>query len=105
MTFCQDILFWMRLQADPWQHSARLFWVSLRSTPSCTRVARLRYHVGRPPEPVASPGRIDIDLGGTMNRKAVWFTLLLSLIALGCKVGLRTSSQPVLRLAMIPSTD
>ena len=37
--------------------------------------------------------------------KTLWLTLLLALLAVGCKGGRTITSQPVLRLAMIPSTD
>jgi len=40
-----------------------------------------------------------------MNKKALWLTLLLALPAVGCKGGRTSTSQPQLRLAMIPSTD
>ena len=39
-----------------------------------------------------------------MDKKTLWFVLLLTLLTVGCKGG-RNSSSPVLRLAMIPSTD
>ena len=38
-----------------------------------------------------------------MKKTALWFTLLLALLALGCKGG--PNSQSVLRVAIIPSTD
>ena len=38
-----------------------------------------------------------------MNNKVFWLTLLLPLLTVGCKS--RATSQPALRLAMIPSTD
>jgi phosphonate transport system substrate-binding protein len=40
-----------------------------------------------------------------MDMKTLWLTLLLALLGVGCKGGRTTTSQPVLRLAMIPSTD
>jgi phosphonate transport system substrate-binding protein len=40
-----------------------------------------------------------------MDMKTLWLTLLLALLAVSCKGGRTTTSQPVLRLAMIPSTD
>ena len=40
-----------------------------------------------------------------MHRKCLCFTLLLVILAMGCRGGRTTTSQPVLRLAMIPSTD
>src|SRR5262245_8367853 len=43
--------------------------------------------------------------GGIMNKKAFRLILLLTLLAMGCKGGGTNASQPVLRLAMIPSTD
>jgi phosphonate transport system substrate-binding protein len=38
-----------------------------------------------------------------MKKTALWFTLALALLAFGCKGG--STSQSVLRVAMIPSTD
>ena len=40
-----------------------------------------------------------------MGKKACWFALLIPFLAVGCQRGRTSSSQPVLRLAMIPSTD
>ena len=40
-----------------------------------------------------------------MDKKALCLTLLLALFAAGCQGGRSAASQPVLRLAMIPSTD
>jgi phosphonate transport system substrate-binding protein len=40
-----------------------------------------------------------------MDKKALWFALFLALFAVSCKGGRTTASQPVLRLAMIPTTD
>ena len=40
-----------------------------------------------------------------MDKRALCLLLLVALLALGCKGGGTTTSQPVLRLAMIPSTD
>jgi phosphonate transport system substrate-binding protein len=40
-----------------------------------------------------------------MHRKSLWFALLLTVLAEGCVGGRTSTSQPVLRLAMIPSTD
>ena len=40
-----------------------------------------------------------------MLRKCLGFTLLLTIFAVGCRGSRSTASQPVLRLAMIPSTD
>src|SRR5580692_4227759 len=39
-----------------------------------------------------------------MDKKTLWFVLLLTLLTAGCKSG-GNSSSPALRLAMIPSTD
>jgi len=39
-----------------------------------------------------------------MEKKALWLTLLLAFVVIGCRNG-SESSQPVLRVAMIPSTD
>jgi phosphonate transport system substrate-binding protein len=40
-----------------------------------------------------------------MGKKACWFALLITFLAVGCQRGRTRSSQPLLRLAMIPSTD
>ena len=40
-----------------------------------------------------------------IDTKTLWLRLLLALLAVGCKGGRTTTSQPALRLAMIPSTD
>src|ERR1700747_206078 len=39
-----------------------------------------------------------------MDKKTLWFVLLLTLLTAGCKSGGKSGS-PALRLAMIPSTD
>jgi phosphonate transport system substrate-binding protein len=40
-----------------------------------------------------------------MEKKAFWFAILLMLLAVGCKSSGNNGSGPMLRLAMIPSTD
>jgi phosphonate transport system substrate-binding protein len=40
-----------------------------------------------------------------MRKKACCFVLLITFLAVGCQRGRTSGSQPVLRLAMIPSTD
>ena len=40
-----------------------------------------------------------------MQKKALCITMLFACLAAGCKSGRNTGSEPVLRLAMIPSTD
>jgi phosphonate transport system substrate-binding protein len=40
-----------------------------------------------------------------MDKKALWLSVFLALLTVGCKGGQTNASKPVLRLAMIPSTD